>query len=215
MVGGFVQHEKVGLKAEDLRQVGPHDPAARHLAGWPIEILLPEAQSRQDLAPLRFELKPVHEGELVLGFGIFPGIEGACRFVLAHDPLHFTHLGRNGSRDLQNGVFARITSLLGEIADVGMLIAFHPPGTGHLVAEDNLEEGRLARPVGADQRNALTPVDGQISLLEERPPTVGHGQLANGQHVSGAIAPITGKSNGEGQANPAATTSFPGLTSSS
>ena len=177
--------------------MGPHDPAARHLAGWPVEILLPETQSRQDLAPLRFELEPVHEGELVLGFGVFLRIESVCRLVLAHDPLHFPHLGRNGGRDLKDGVFARITGLLGKIADVGILIAFHFPGTGHLIAEDDLEKGRFARPVGADQRNALTPVDGQISLLEERPPTVGHGQLAYGQHVRGAIASNPRKCNGE------------------
>lgn len=48
---GHVQQEKVRLKTENLRQVGPHDPAARHLAGWPVEILLLETQSRQDLAP--------------------------------------------------------------------------------------------------------------------------------------------------------------------
>ena len=140
-----------------------------------IKVFLPEPQTREDLARLRLQLEPVEEGKLILGFGIFRGVKRPGRFMLPHDPLHFTHLRSNRGGDLEHGILPGVASFLREITHVSIVIAIHRAGAGLLITQNDMEEGGLARPVRTHQGNTLTPVDGQVGLLEEGPTPIGHG----------------------------------------
>ena len=71
MVGRLVQHQKVRLQAENLRQMCPHDPAPRHFVSRPVEILLLESEARKNFPGLRLQLESIHQGKLILRFRIF------------------------------------------------------------------------------------------------------------------------------------------------
>ena len=95
--------------------------------------------------------------------------------MLSHDSLNLPHFRVNCGGDLQNCLFSRISRLLREIAHVGIIISLHCSCIGLLVAQNDMKQGRLPRPVGSHQGNTLTPVDRQVGLLKEGPPTIGHG----------------------------------------
>ncbi len=168
VVRGLVEHEQVRSAQQQLGERDAHLPAAGKVLGGLIEVLDGKTEAREDLARSALELVAAEALEAVLGMSVL--LEHAVELgaglrtrdlvlELRRALLPGLDLG-SGVHDLGQGrLIAHELGLLLEVADRGLLREGHGALVAALQAHEDLEEGRLARAVGADERPALTGVE--------------------------------------------------------
>jgi hypothetical protein len=221
VVGRFVEKQHVGLLKQEL--------AERHAAAFPareggdIGIVRRAAERVHRDADGRFKLPQVLRVNLVLQGGHL--VCGLVRVVHRQFVVAFQDLGLLGhaQHDVFLGGELRVKlRLLREVADLGALggpgltfeVLVHP---GH-----DLQEGRLARAVDADDADLHAGQEVQVDVLKAGLAAgvglgdvlhvvniliAGHGALLTGRRfrdAGGYVAIVPGKGNGSGQGNAAA-----------
>ena len=190
MVGRFVEQEQVGLHDEQPREVRAHDPAAAHFARGPLVIAGLVTQPGEHLLGLRLDLWVIKR--LVLGVGFEVGGAGnvAGRFEFLQAGFELRHLAPFAGGEIKDGFAAGGFAFLWQVADHRPLVALDGPGVGRLVAEDDGKERRLARAVGADQRDALAVVDLHGGVFKKGPAADGFLEIADREHGFGKARSI-------------------------
>jgi hypothetical protein len=160
VVGGLVEQQQCGLRHEEAGEVRTHHPAAGERARRQVGIALLEAEAGEDL--LRAGLQRVVDVEVVVG--------------------GFETLPAGG--DVEDRLVAGRGAFLRQEAEVGPALPLDRAGVGLLLAEDEVEEGRLAGAVGAHEPQAVGARDEQRHLREEFAGAVGLGNIGDRQHGS-------------------------------
>ncbi len=108
---------------------------------------------------------------------------------VVHAALDATHLASPGQHFCQRRSAPALCNLLAQVADDGVPAARDRPGVGLLVARDELEQCRLAGPVGADDGNAAACADQEADVAEEmlRAVALGHAADRHEAHGGGSM----------------------------
>ena len=162
--------------------MGTHHPAATQFACLPVPVFFLEAQATQHLFGLGLDARIVQHIELGLRFKVLRIIGGAGRFVLAQNGFQLIQIARFAGGHIQRCHGAGDLALLRQVAEGGVLIALNGAGIWRVLAQQQREQGGLARPIGADQRHALAVVDGHVRVLKQDAGIEGLGEFAKDQH---------------------------------
>ena len=173
MIGRFVEEEERRLADEQACEVRAHDPAAGERLGELVVVGFAEAEAGEDL--LRARLERVVDVPVVVVLG-----------------LELTAAGG----DLQDRLVADGGAFLRKEAEVRAAFPFDEAFVGLVLAEDDVEEGGLAGPVGADEAEAVRPGDVQRDLREQGAGSVGLGNIGNREHRSGDKGACEGEVKG-------------------
>lgn len=160
--------------------MGAHDPAAGVFAGGFVKVFLFEAEAGEDFFGFGFELVAVEGGELILCFAEFFGAEVSGFFAFADGAEEADHFWGDAHGDFDDGFIGRFSGFLGEVAGDGVFITVDGAFVWLVFIEDHAEECRFAGAVGADEGDALAPVDGHFCLAEEGSAAEGFGQILDG-----------------------------------
>src|ERR1019366_3908536 len=98
------------------------------------------------------------------------------------------HLAGAGHRLLDDGPPAHLADVLAEVPDADVLLDGDLPAVGLLFADDEPEDGRLARAVGPDQPHLLPAEDAHRRLQEEDLVAV---LLGDGVEANHEVVPTT------------------------
>ena len=173
MIGRLVQQQQPGLADEHLGQCDAHLPATGEVLGTLVAVGAVEAQTSQDLGDFSFHcvaaqlIEPLQELALPIDQRL-EQIVGACRRRvgdLGFEPgqlnLGLLQLGKAREHLVPQAAPAVHACVLGQIGDLGRLVQLTLQTNRALVgleyARHDLEQARLARTIGADQRH-LGPV---------------------------------------------------------
>ena len=180
VVGGLVEDERVGLGQQQAAQRGAHPPPTGHLDQRAGGVGRGEAQPGQHavgiglhgVAPQGFEAAlrvPVRgEGAVVLG----PGCRRDLVVQAGQLPLESLDLRATGQDLVEHGAVTPLGDLLREVADrlVAGPVHFTRVRVDH--AEHDLQQGRLAGAVSADQRDAPPGRELERDVAEQHPRAV-------------------------------------------
>ena len=158
VVGRFVEDEEVGFLGEEAGEVGAHDPAAAEFGGAAVEVAVAKAEAVEHLLGLGLDGGAVEFIEARAGFVGFAGVfvaGGGEEAHFAHDADEF---GVHRTGQLDDGFVADGRAFLREIADGGAALKVDGAIVGGFVAEDEAEQGGLARAVRADQPDAIAAI---------------------------------------------------------
>jgi hypothetical protein len=175
VIGRFVEQQERGLADEQAGEVRAHDPAAGERLGELLVVGLAEAEAGEDL--LRAWLKGIVDIPVVV--------------VLR---LELAAAGGN----LQDCLIADRGALLRKEAEVRPAFPLDQAFVRLVFAEDDVEEGGLARAVGADESEPVRPRNIQRDLREQGAGPVGLGKIGNRQHRKGDKVRPRGKDKGIG-----------------
>ena len=125
----------------------------------------------------------VGEG-FVLGVGLKVGGAGDIAGGFAGSEGFFEGLdfSRAAGGEVEGGFGTDGFGFLREVAEGGPFIALDRARVGLITAKDEGENGRFARAVGADERDALAVVDLHVGVFKEKTAAVGFLEIADGQH---------------------------------
>ena len=165
--------------------MGAHHPAAGEGARGFVEVVLFESEAGEDFLGLGFELIAVEMGELVLGFREVRVTVIALRFILAHGAQDLGHFRSDAHGDLDDRFIGGFAGFLGEVAGDGVFVALDGAFVGRVLIEDHAEERGFASAIGADEGDALAPVDGHFRLAEKSATAEGLGKLFDREHARG------------------------------
>src|SRR5262249_54952876 len=103
----FVEQEQIGLLCQQAGEMGAHDPAAAHFAGWTVEVLFAEAEASENLFGFGFETIAAEFVEaivdVVVDFFGMKGFDGMIGFPGFEDAAEFDEIGRNGGSEFDDG----------------------------------------------------------------------------------------------------------------
>ena len=181
VVGGFVEHEEVGLHHEEASEVGAHDPATAEFACGSIEVGATVAEAGEHALGFCVDLR-VGEG-LVFGvcFEVIGSVDIAFGFEFAEAGFEGGDFAGAAGGDVEDGFVADGLGFLGKEADHCPRIAFDGAGVRFVAFEDEGEEGAFAGAVGSDEGDAFPVVDLHTGFFEEGD-AVGFFQVANREH---------------------------------
>ena len=176
VVGGLVEQEHVRVLEEDLGQGGAVAPAAGELLHGPGAVGFAEAELGEHgvdavlVVPAVNLVHALQEGGLaseqaVDGPGVGVGGEGV--FDLFQFGVEGVHLGEQGVEDRFDRLVAVEFGELGEVADADIFVHLHLALGGLFLAEDEAQQGGLARAVFADQANAVTFIQAEEGVAKD------------------------------------------------
>ena len=171
MVGRFVQQEQVRCLGQQPRQVGAHDPPAAHLPGRPLGIPLSKAQAGEDLLGFGLQTVAPQLVEPVMHVVVnLLGMQRPERMIRLPGPedapqLRVLRANRRGQLDYC--LIAHRHVLLRQIAGRDAPLDRDLAAVGGVLAQDDRKERGLARPVRANQPDAVLPVYLQCGVGEQ------------------------------------------------
>ena len=157
MVRRLVEQQHFGVSDQQLRERDAHLPAARELARHAAHIVLFEAEAEQHAAHLRLDDIAAQPLELVAGAarggkvalgGVFP----ERFFERAKALLGGEHLDLGGHDLVEDGLLVHLDRFLLEIAHTRALREQDTTLISVFLAGDDVEHGRFAGAVRADER---------------------------------------------------------------
>ena len=104
-------------------------------------------------------------GERLLG--LLPGEQerpSSARALLGVSPVR---AGWRRRRSARRPAHAQLFGMLGEVADGDVVAGAQASAGERALPGERLDEGRLAHPVGPDERYVLTALEPQLGLLEQ------------------------------------------------
>ena len=190
VVGGLVEHQHVGLGQQQLRQGGAHAPTARHLAQHAVRVARREAQAVQDGLGFRLDGVTTEHLEAVLGLAVgrqdpvVLDAGGAAHPVGERGELvlELADLGRAPQHRVEHRAPRDLGQLLGQEADAQVLGTVHVARVGRLLAEQDLDERRLAGAVVPHQRRAPARDQRQGHVPEQLLAPEGFGHAGHRDH---------------------------------
>ena len=90
---------------------------------------------------------------------------------------------------MENGLITGGGALLRQVAEIGAALPFDGAGIGFFLAEDEAEQGGLARAVGTDQAEAIGARDEERDFGKEFAGAVGLGNVGDGEHENRTANP--------------------------
>ena len=160
MVRRLVEQQHFGISDQQLRERDAHLPAARELARHAAHIVFLKAETEQHAAHLRLDdvaaqplelvARAARGGKVALG-GVFP----ERLFERAKALLGGEHLDLGGHNLVEDGLLVHLDRLLLEIAHARALRKQDAALISIFLAGDDVEHGRFAGAVRADERQAV------------------------------------------------------------
>ncbi len=184
VVGRLVEHEHLGVAHQQLRERDAHLPAAGKIGGGKRQVAFLEAQAEQHAAHLRLDgvaaerlvgvARAAGRRQLALGR---VGTQRRLQLVQALLGGEDFHLGRHDL--LEDGAVGHLDGFLLQVAHARALREQDAPLIGVLAAADDVEHGRLARAVGADERKAVVFLKLERDVGKQRAPAERLRQMLN------------------------------------
>ena len=160
MVRRLVKQQHFGVSDQQLRERDAHLPAARELARHAAHVVFLKAQAEQHAAHLRLDdvatqplelvASAARGGKVALG-GVFP----ERLFERAKALLGGEHLDLGGHDLVEDGLLVHLDRFLLEVAHARALREQDATLISVFLAGDNVEHGRFAGTVRADERQAV------------------------------------------------------------
>ena len=163
-----------------------HDPAAAHLAGGAVEVLLAEAQAGEDLLGLGFEAVAAQLVEAVVDvvmnvLGV-QRLDGMIGLPGLEDAAELRVFGRDGGGQFDDGFVGHRGAFLRQIADGDAAFAGDVAGIGGFLPENDGEKRGLAGAVRADQPDAVLAVHLERGVGEQNAFAVCLADAGQSQH---------------------------------
>ena len=171
VVGRLVEEHQVGVLEEQLGELEAAHLAAAQLPGVAALRRLVEAEAAERRAGPGLE---VVAAEALVGVLRLAVARHRLAALLRQPLLERRHLRLQGGEVLarrhrlgEHRPRGRRWRLLGEVGEAHAAVALDPSGGGRGGAGDHLEERRLPRSVGADDREAVARLDAQVEPAED------------------------------------------------
>ena len=189
VVGGFVEQKQVWLLEDHPGEQHTHPPPPAELTVGPLVVLGCESETLQDL--LRAMMDGVSVERVHLGQHVGVGLQLRLVVLLLQLPaqcfdaaLQFEH-AREGSHGHAQDRFTRVEAeqVLVQVAYRGAPAPLHASGGGKVLADEELEQRRLARAVVADESDPFVGLDVPGGIPEDGSrPELESDVLQTGQH---------------------------------
>ena len=176
MVRRLVEQHHIGFGEQQRRQRDAHPPAARERRQRPVLHGLVEAQPGEDARCLGRGAIGIDGDQAVVDlrqprFRAGPGLLGQQRVALGIGRQHRLERRRRARR-----------CFLRHRADAGRFRHGDAALVGVDLAEDDLHQRRLARPVASDQPDPRPRRDGDRGAVEDRPAAKADGNAVDAEH---------------------------------
>ena len=200
VVGGLVEEQYVGPGHEDPGQGGPHPPPARQLRERAHPVGVGEPQPGQDPVGLGLDGVPAPLLEGRLGVAELPqkpvmlGAAGGGDTVLEllDAPGQVNDTAGAPQRLVERRTVGRLGAVLGQVGQRQGGRAGHGAAVGPLLAGQDLQQGRLARAVAADEGHAPPRAERDGHVGEQDALAVRLGETGTGEHAVRLEAAPTG-----------------------
>ena len=150
VIGGFVEHEEIGLHDEESGEVGPHHPATGEFPGGLIEIGFAEAEAGEHSFGFGFDLGIAEGLVFGVGFEVDGATDIARLFAGVEDGFEALDFACSTGGDIHSGLHAKDFGFLGEVADHRPFVAFDRSVVLFLGVENDIKEGGFSGAIGAD-----------------------------------------------------------------
>ena len=179
VVGGLVEHEKVGLHDEEAGEVRAHNPSTAHGARGAVVVRFAEGQAGEDAFGFGFEVVAVVFEKDIMRLVVLGGV-----FVgkLAQCGVGGGHRWCDARGELQDGFVAGRRAFLWEEADGASALETNRAFVGCVFAQDEREERGFSGAVCSDQADAVAGIDLQRGVREKGAAAEGFGDLGDGEH---------------------------------
>ena len=97
--------------------------------------------------------------------------------------LQFGKFGRDGASQFDDRLVLSGSGFLRQIAKADVALQFDLSFVRRFLAEDQGQQRGFACAIGADQSNAILPIDLQGGVGKERSPAKTFAEAGNGQHI--------------------------------
>ena len=194
VVGRLVEDQHVGFGEEQAGQRHAHAPTTRELADGTVAVGVLKSETGENLAGVGLEGVAAHRLVLALDLAVLGeqrvvGV-GVRRSVRVGDrsfePMEFLgqvgHLAGAGQHLFEHRTSGGVDEILRQVAE-GHVLGFGdraPIGFG--IADEDLDQRRLARAVAADERDASPRRQLQGDIGEQVAGSVGAGEARRGEH---------------------------------
>ncbi len=188
MVGGFVQHEQLGLPHEQSGQVRAHHPTAAEFAGRTFEVEIAKAQSLENLFGLGLQREPAEIVE--------PGVNVVLpvhrlvipRFEGQHLLAKFHVIVGNPGGQFQDRLLAHRRAFLGEVANPDVPLDEDLALVRFLTPKHQGEQGGLAGSVRPHQTHPIAPQQLKRRAGKEGLSSVGFADFGQRHHSPATVA---------------------------
>ena len=150
VIGGFVEHEEIGLHDEEASEVGTHHPAAGEFPSGLIKIGFAEAEAGEHSFGFGFDLGIAKGFVFGVGFEVDGATDIARFFAGVEDVFEALDFACSTGGDIHSGFEAKDFGFLGEIPDHRPFVAFDRSAVLFLGVEDDIKESGFSGAVGAD-----------------------------------------------------------------
>ena len=201
VVRRLVQQQEVGLRREDARELRAHTPATGERLERLGEVLGREAEAAERDLHARLDVVAAQMLELRLKLAVAPHLHGIREVGLQrlHLCLHLREAGDAAQGIVEQRLLGRVgRRVLPREADARARLDDEFARVRRHLAEDDLEERRLARTVRADDADAIALVDAErdvrqdvlMSVMDGDSPEVQHLRVSNGARATRAPPPV-------------------------